>query len=156
MKPIAIIAQQWLSNNGIEPGVTAVEFASVIVKQEPTWTVPDVICFFDFISTNQYDERLKVYGDKITPLRLLEMVRVYEEKKAEEREELWNEEKGKYSSQSKRTFSDQSIKSQMGKALEAVYVKNDDKKVYSAPADENYFKQYRDEKDKGTFNQNQK
>jgi hypothetical protein len=146
IKPIARAAAGWLNDNGFDPlgtgasGVAA-EFATRIIRQEPTWTLPDVICFFDFISSNQHDDRLKFYGANTTPLHLLKMVSVYEEKKAEEREALLAEQKGNYTSPVPRMNSDQSSRALMGKELERIQIQNDDMKmVYDTPADEKFFK----------------
>lgn len=138
-KPIIALATNFIENAGIAKSNTAVEFAARIINIEPTWTLPDVINFFEFIMNNQHDERLKVYGDKLPVLRLLEMVHVYEEAKSIERENIIAEEKNSYLSSSKRESSGISVKAMMGKALEEVHMKNDGKKVYDTPADENFF-----------------
>lgn len=117
----------------------SVQFAKQIINREPTWELGDIVNFFDFIVMRQDLPELKVYGNKITPFRLMEMVSVYNEHKAEERERIVAEEKGKFILASTRENSETSIKALMGKELERIQIRDDDKKSVGVTPDEKYF-----------------
>lgn len=143
-KPVSLIATGWIKSNGMkEAEDTAVEFAFRIIKNEPTWTLLDVACFFDFISSNQHDARLKVYGDRVTPLRLLEMISVYEERKAMERERIHEETKSGATVSAPRESTDKSVKAVMGRELERIAIQNDQIKEQKPAPDEKWFNSQR-------------
>lgn len=141
-KTVSGIAAIFIANNFPDQdrrGDLAFLFARQIIKREPTWEIGDAVNFFNFIQMRQDLPELKIYGNTITPLRLLEMVGVYNEHKAEERERIVAEEKGKFISASTRENSETSIKALMGKELERIQIRDDDKKSVGVTPDEKYF-----------------
>lgn len=118
----------------------AVQFAQQIIKREPTWEIGDAINFFNFIQMRQDLDALKIFGNRITPIRLMEMVATYDEYKAEEHERIMNEDKAKHTAGTTvRVASDQSVKAIMGKDFERIQIRDDGIKPYIAPADEKFF-----------------
>lgn len=136
---VASVARTWLENNGLKGDATPAEFAYQILTGEPTWTMLDVVHFFDFISSHQHDERLKVFGDRITPLRLMEMKVVYEEYKAEERERIYHEHKTGDVITARESMA-QDLKSIMGREFESVMIRNQDKAIPKGNSGESFFR----------------
>lgn len=140
-KTISGIAAIFFTDNFPEQDNTsdlAFLFSQQIIKREPTWEVGDAVNFFNFIQMRQDLPELKIYGNRITPIRLMEMVSVYNEHKAIEMEKVIAEKKGDVPV--KREFSDTSIKSLMGKELERIHIRDDDKKPpIGVVPDEKYF-----------------
>lgn len=74
------------------PNTLSIEVAKVFAKylldHKPDWKQKDVEVFFQFILTNQSDDRFKIFGSSflITPVKLIEYVSYYENDKSAERE----------------------------------------------------------------------
>lgn len=64
--------------------LVASEFASDLLEQKKDWKKDDVRLFFKFVRTQSIEE-IKVYGNMITPIKLFELVRYYEEDKSDKR-----------------------------------------------------------------------
>jgi hypothetical protein len=136
---VASVAKTWVENNGLKGDAVPVEFAYQILTNEPTWTILDVVHFFDFISSHQHDERMKVFGDRITPLRLMEMKVVYEEYKSEERERLHHQRKVGGVGVARESMA-KDLKSIMGREMEEVMVRNVDKAIPKGDSGESFFR----------------
>lgn len=70
------------------PGKISVstEVAEDLIETRPDWKLPDIKLFLKFIKHNQGDPEVKIMGNIITPLKLLELASKYEEKRSEARE----------------------------------------------------------------------
>lgn len=142
-------------------GIAAM-FANDLIETRPTWKAADFVNLFKFfrqrmdtISAVNSDpncvikkpdnENLKVFGNTITPQKLMEMVAVYEEHRAVEFEKFVNETRGEYQNPGERSFSDDSIKGQLGRMMEATSAKQEEKRMKGqlherkVTSDENYF-----------------
>ncbi len=139
VKPVTAITESFLNSCYPDQSSMALDVSVSLIEREPTWTIPDVVNFYKTVLFRQDLEGFRVFGNKITTLRLMEMVATYEELKAEEREKLWAEEKGNLLKPTPRVNSDQSVKALMGKELERIQIRDDGIKPYLAPADEKFF-----------------
>lgn len=68
------------------------QFAVDIVEVRPDWNILDIIYFFKFIRQRQDLPEMKIFGNKITPIKLMELTAVYEENKSIAREQ-WHHKK---------------------------------------------------------------
>lgn len=68
--------------------------ASDLIETRPTWKALDFINLFKFFRQRQDLEGLRVFGNQITIPKLMEMVSVYEQHRAQAIEDLHNQEKG--------------------------------------------------------------
>lgn len=66
----------------------AVQFAEDIIETRPDWKIEDIKYLFKFIRQRQDIPELKLFGNKITGIRLMEMVVTYENYKSEGRERV--------------------------------------------------------------------
>lgn len=80
------------------PQQTAIapNFANDLIETRPTWKLADFVAMFKFFRQRQDLPELKVFGNTITGVRLMEMVTVYEEHRAREFEQLQAEKRGEY------------------------------------------------------------
>lgn len=69
----------------------AIQFAQDLIETRPDWKIADVDYFFKFIRQRQDIESCRIFGNKITGLKLMELVCVYEDCKAIEREKMLKE-----------------------------------------------------------------
>lgn len=65
---------------------TAVQFAIDLLDVRVDWSVLDVVHFFKFVRQRQDLPECKIFGNKISPIKLMELTAVYEEHKAIARE----------------------------------------------------------------------
>jgi hypothetical protein len=65
--------------------LVASEFTMDLISEKNDWKKDDVKMFFKFVRTQGIEE-LKVYGNIITPIKLFELVRYYEDEKSVRRE----------------------------------------------------------------------
>jgi hypothetical protein len=66
----------------------AMQFSIDIVEIKPDWNLLDILNFFKFIRQRQDLPECKIFGNKISPIKLLELSSVYEEYKSIARE-IW-------------------------------------------------------------------
>ncbi len=75
------------------PEVNAVDislqFAVDIIDLRPDWNIMDILNFFKFIRQRQDLPENKIFGNKISPIKLMELTAVYEENKSIARE-IWH------------------------------------------------------------------
>ncbi|MCB0539696.1 MAG: hypothetical protein KDE33_19425 [Bacteroidetes bacterium] len=64
----------------------ALQFALDVVESKPDWRVLDILNLFKFIRQRQDIEELRIFGNKISPMKLMSLVAVYENHKSEARE----------------------------------------------------------------------
>lgn len=67
----------------------ALQFAVDIVDMRPDWNILDVLYFFKFIRQRQDLPENKIFGNKISPIKLTELTAVYENNKSIARE-IWH------------------------------------------------------------------
>ena len=66
-------------------------FANYIIEMRCTWNMFDIVNFFKFIRTRKDIEGLRVFGNTLTPDKLIEFTVIYEEHRAMKVEEVINE-----------------------------------------------------------------
>lgn len=91
LQSIMKITQRFLvvnfpDNNAID---ISLQFSVDIMDSRPDWNLLDILYFFKFIRQRQDLPENKIFGNKITPLKLMELTAVYEERKSIARE-LWH------------------------------------------------------------------
>ena len=67
----------------------ALQFSIDIVEVRPDWNLLDILNFFKFIRQRQDLPGCKIFGNKISPIKLIELASVYEENKSIARE-IWH------------------------------------------------------------------
>lgn len=91
LESIIKLTQRFISVNF--PEVSAVDvslqFAVDIMESRPDWNLLDILHFFKFIRQRQDLPENKIFGNKITPLKLMELTAGYEENKSIARE-IWH------------------------------------------------------------------
>ena len=146
--PVTGITRSFLKSTFPDQVDLSADITMAIVERNPTWSMLDTINFYKTIINRQDLDEFRVFGNKITVLKIMEMCSAYEGLKAEAHERLLAE-KGDYDKEYKRREStDTSLKGLMGKQLEQVYIeaeKNPLKVVKRPPADERYFSQFTDQ-----------
>lgn len=95
LKSIYLLTYEFIGANFPDTNNEAIseQFARDVLEVNATWSILDVVNFFKWIRQNQGDSRLKVYGNKINGLQLLEFSSYYNEKRAEIHELLLIESK---------------------------------------------------------------
>ena len=73
------------------------QFASDLIDDRPTWKLADFVMCFKWLRQNPQP----VFGNTITPQRLLEIISAYEDAKAQEREKAYYENRGKHLEENK-------------------------------------------------------
>lgn len=114
------------------------EIAADLIEMREAWKSEDFVNFFKFARQYKTDET-KQYG-KMTFDSLMELVAVYEDKRAEALEDFHRKQKGQYNGQGERVNSDTSLKSLMAKESESVRVKNQNKKIEVGDVSETFFR----------------
>lgn len=142
--PVTGITTSFLRSAFPDQVDAAADVAVAIVERNPTWTLLDTINFYKTILNRQDREEFRVFGNKITVLKLMEMCTAYEDLKAEAHERIIADEKGKFADDEykRRESTDVSVRSQMGKMYEQVQIKaekNGMKLIKRPPANENWF-----------------
>ncbi len=79
-KEIALICYTFLKINstGDNHDIISQQFAGDIILTRPDWKLPEVKVFFDVIRQRQDMECFKVMGNKITPIKLMEMLACFD------------------------------------------------------------------------------
>ena len=65
----------------------SLQFAVDIIELRPDWSLLDILNFFKFIRQRQDIPENKIFGNKISPLKLMELTAVYENNKSIAREQ---------------------------------------------------------------------
>lgn len=76
-----------INSTGDNNAEIAYQFAGDLLSTRPDWKIEEIDFFFKFIRTRQDIPELKLFGNKITGLKLMEFVSVYEDYRSQEREE---------------------------------------------------------------------
>lgn len=71
-------------STGEQQATTSVQFAKDILNTRPDWKIADVDMLFTFIRTRQDLPECRIFGNKITGIKLMELVAVYEAERADE------------------------------------------------------------------------
>ena len=71
----------------------AEQFAEDVMETRLDWKPEDINMFFRFIRQRQDLPQCRIYGNKITGIKLSELITVYEDHRAEERESFINSQK---------------------------------------------------------------
>lgn len=98
MSTISQIAAKFVSVNFPDSNTDDVsfQFAVDVVEIRPDWNILDVVMFFKFIRQRQDIDEVKVWGNKITPMKLMSLMAVYEQHKSEAREQMHKKDAEKY------------------------------------------------------------
>lgn len=70
----------------------AMQFAVDVKDARPDWGILDILNFFKFIRHRQDLEECRVWGNKISPMKLMSLAVVYEEHKSIAREQMYRRE----------------------------------------------------------------
>lgn len=80
-----------INSNGDNTGLIARQFAQDIFETRPDWKTEDIDYFFKFIRQRQDIPECKIFGNKITGIKLMELAVIYEDYKSQERERMIKE-----------------------------------------------------------------
>lgn len=85
---ITKIAIDFLTLNSTGDNIPAIarQFSDDVIETRPDWKIDDIYYFFKFIRQRQDLPECQIMGHRITPLKLMELVGVYEDYKSQERE----------------------------------------------------------------------
>lgn len=75
-----------INSTGDNIGHISRQFAQDIIETRPDWKIVDIDYFLKFVRQRQDIEQCRIFGNKITGMKLMELVVVYEEHKSEARE----------------------------------------------------------------------
>lgn len=90
--------ERWLAQMGRSKELTSEQvfsFTYKLIDADDTWQVLDVINFFKFITDNQGNKEVKIYG-QIDPLHLWRIHAVYQLERIKFQEMLYEEKKQQY------------------------------------------------------------
>jgi len=90
LQSIMKLTQRFISVNfpDVNAQDVSLQFAVDITESRPDWNLIDILHFFKFIRQRQDLPENKIFGNKITPLKLMELTAGYEENKSIARE-IW-------------------------------------------------------------------
>lgn len=88
---IVKLTQRFISVNfpDVDAAGVSVQFAVDVINVRPDWNMLDILNFFKFIRQRQDLPENKIFGNKITPLKLMELTAGYENQKSIARE-IWH------------------------------------------------------------------
>ena len=91
LKGIVKLTQRFISVNfpDVDSVAISLQFAVDIISTKPDWNLLDILNLFKFIRQRQDLPENKIFGNKISPIKLMELVTVYEENKSIARE-IWH------------------------------------------------------------------
>ena len=91
LSSISKLAKRFIEVNFVGENSTdiALQFSIDIVEVRPDWNLLDILNFFKFIRQRQDLPECKIFGNKISPIKLIELASVYEENKSIARE-IWH------------------------------------------------------------------
>ena len=95
MKTIDILTQRFLiahfpDTNHVE---VSRQFTMDIMEIKSDWKLQDIILMFKYVRQNQHIKELKVLGNKINALKLMEFANVYDDFRANERAKVYRDQK---------------------------------------------------------------
>ena len=95
MKIIDILCQRFILDNFPDTNQIEVskQFTLNILEVKTDWKVEDIILMFKYILQNQHIKELKVLGNKINALKLMEFANIYDDFRANERIKIYKENK---------------------------------------------------------------
>lgn len=97
LQSIMKLTQRFISVNfpDVNAQDVALQFAVDITDSRPDWNMLDILNFFKFIRQRQDLPENKIFGNKINPIKLMELTAVYEEQKSIAREQWMKTETSK-------------------------------------------------------------
>ena len=95
MKTIDILTQRFLIGNFPDTNHIEVsrQFTMDVMEVKSDWKIQDIILMFKYVRQNQHIKELKVLGNKINALKLMEFANVYDDFRANERAKVYREQK---------------------------------------------------------------
>ena len=93
MKIIDILCQRFVLENYPDSNHVEVskQFTLNILEVKTDWKIEDIILMFKFVFQNQHIKELKVMGNKINALKLMEFANIYDDFRANERAKVYRE-----------------------------------------------------------------
>lgn len=93
MKIIDILCQRFILQNFPDSNHIEIsrQFTLNIMEVKTDWKVEDIIVMFKFVIQNQHIKELKVMGNKINALKLMEFANIYDDFRANERAKIYKE-----------------------------------------------------------------
>jgi hypothetical protein len=93
MKIIDILCQRFILQNYPDSNHIEIsrQFTLNIMGVKTDWKVEDIIVMFKFVIQNQHIKELKVMGNKINALKLMEFANIYDDFRANERAKIYKE-----------------------------------------------------------------
>ena len=93
MKIIDILCQRFILQNYPDSNHIEIsrQFTLNIMGVKTDWKVEDIILMFKFVIQNQHIKELKVMGNKINALKLMEFANIYDDHRANERAKIYKE-----------------------------------------------------------------
>jgi hypothetical protein len=93
MKIIDILCQRFVLENYPDSNHIEIsrQFTLNILDVKTDWKIEDIILMFKFVFQNQHIKELKVMGNKINGLKLMEFANIYDDFRANERAKVYRE-----------------------------------------------------------------
>lgn len=93
MKIIDILCQRFVLENYPDSNHIEIsrQFTLNILEVKTDWKIEDIILMFKFVFQNQHIKELKVMGNKINGLKLMEFANIYDDFRANERAKVYRE-----------------------------------------------------------------
>jgi hypothetical protein len=93
MKIIDILCQRFVLENYPDSNHIEIsrQFTLNILDVKTDWKIEDIILMFKFVFQNQHIKELKVMGNKINALKLMEFANIYDDFRANERAKVYRE-----------------------------------------------------------------
>jgi hypothetical protein len=93
MKIIDILCQRFVLENYPDSNHIEIsrQFTLNILEVKTDWKIEDIILMFKFVFQNQHIKELKVMGNKINALKLMEFANIYDDFRANERAKVYRE-----------------------------------------------------------------
>lgn len=105
MKIIDILTQRFVLENYPDSNHIEIsrQFTLNILEVKTDWKIEDIILMFKFVFQNQHIKELKVMGNKINGLKLMEFANIYDDFRANERTKILRENKTEKSNEMPKT-----------------------------------------------------
>jgi len=106
---IDILCQRFIKANYPDTNHIEVsqQFSNDILEIKTDWKLADIIIFFKYVRQNQHIKELKVMGNKINGLKLMEFANIYDDFRANERTKIFRENKTEKSNEIPKTVMEQ-------------------------------------------------
>lgn len=119
LQSVMKLTQRFISVNfpDVNAQDVSLQFAVDITESRPDWSLLDILNLFKFIRQRQDLPENKIFGNKISPIKLMELTAVYEEHKAIAREIFLKDETSKqiYGTQEQRLMLGQGKENELPK-----------------------------------------